>query len=69
MQRSRGTANGSEILYCEYYREHSTGRGLRAKHDVLRMYMGQTTYSGPSGMGMPEGSFCNQKFMARILLK
>ena len=48
------TANGSEILYCAYHREHSTGQKevFAPNTTYYDMYMGQYTYSGPSGMGM-----------------
>jgi hypothetical protein len=48
------TANDSEILYCEYHREHSIGQKevFHPNTTYYDMYMGQYTYSGPSGMGM-----------------
>ena len=45
LRHSRVTANGSEILYCEYYREHSTGQ-KRSSHPnttYYDMYMGNDT--------------------------
>ena len=43
------TANGSEILYCEYYREHSTGQKevFHPNTTYYDMYMGNYIYSGP----------------------
>ena len=48
------TANGSEILYCEYHREHSTGQKevFAPNTTEYDASMGQYTYSGPAGMGM-----------------
>lgn len=48
------TANSIEILSCEYYREHSTGQKevFSPNTTYYDMYMGNYTYSGPSGMGM-----------------
>jgi len=48
------TSNSVEILYCEYYREHSTGQKevFSPNTTYYDIYMGNYTYSGPSGMGM-----------------
>ncbi|WP_273703317.1 hypothetical protein, partial [Candidatus Accumulibacter vicinus] len=48
------TANSIEILFCEYYREHSTGQKevFTPNTSAYAIHMGLYTYSGPSGMGM-----------------
>lgn len=48
------TANSIEILFCEYYREHSTGQKevFTPNTSAYDIHMGLYTYSGPSGMGM-----------------
>ena len=47
------TSNSVEILYCEYYREHSTGQKEVFSPDTTYYdrYIGNYTYSG-DGMGM-----------------
>lgn len=48
------TANSIEILFCEYYREHSTGQKevFTPNTSAYDDYMGHYSYSGPSGMGL-----------------
>ena len=53
------TANGSEILYCEYYREHSIGQKevFHPNTTYYDMYMGNYTYPGQPEWGCLEGFF------------
>ena len=60
------TANGSEILYCAYHREHSTGQKevFHPNTTEYDIYIGNYTYSGPSGMGMLGKIFLQPKVWA-----
>ena len=66
------TANGSEILYCEYYREHSIGQKevFHPNTTYYDMYMGTILTPGQPEWGCLGGCFATKSFTSeRILLK
>lgn len=48
------SSGSGEILYCEYYREHSIGQKevFHPNTTYYDIYIGDYSYSGPSGMGL-----------------